>query len=171
MTDLALLAVFGDPFGLDPAGAAGKEALTTDNVASDSQFLDRVSLPRRTELSRIAAGATRSQRAGARRMVRRAPRDRAGTHRGRRRVDARRPEVRDADIAFFTARAARDPYGAGDRARLASLLLARARATGRYEDLVSAEESARASLDLQARPEPRRRAGADQRTHGTASVP
>ena len=39
MTDLALLAVFGDPFGLVPAGAAGKEALTTDNVASDSQFL------------------------------------------------------------------------------------------------------------------------------------
>jgi hypothetical protein len=56
--------------------------------------------------------------------------------------------VRDADIAFFTARAARDLYGAGDRARLASLLLARARATGRYEDLVSAEESARASLKL-----------------------
>lgn len=39
VTDLALLAVFGDPFGLDPAGAAGKEALTTDNVGSDSQFL------------------------------------------------------------------------------------------------------------------------------------
>jgi hypothetical protein len=39
VTDLALLAVFGDPFGLDPAGAAGKEALTTDNVSSDSQFL------------------------------------------------------------------------------------------------------------------------------------
>jgi len=39
VTDLALLAVFGDPFGLDPAGAAGKQALTTDNVANDSQFL------------------------------------------------------------------------------------------------------------------------------------
>ena len=39
VTDLALLAVFGDPFGADPAGAAGKEALTTDNVANDSQFL------------------------------------------------------------------------------------------------------------------------------------
>lgn len=38
VTDLALLAVFGDPFGLDPAGAAGKEALTTDNVGSDSPF-------------------------------------------------------------------------------------------------------------------------------------
>jgi hypothetical protein len=34
--DLALLAVFGDPFGADPDGAAGKAALTTDNVASDS---------------------------------------------------------------------------------------------------------------------------------------
>lgn len=36
VVDLALLAVFGDPFGADPAGAAGKEALTTDNVSSDS---------------------------------------------------------------------------------------------------------------------------------------
>lgn len=36
VVDLALLAVFGDPFGLDPAGAAGKEGLTTDNVAFDS---------------------------------------------------------------------------------------------------------------------------------------
>lgn len=34
---LALLAVFGDPFGLDPQGAQGKAALTTDNVAFDSQ--------------------------------------------------------------------------------------------------------------------------------------
>ena len=37
VTDLALLAVFGDPFGLDPQGAQGKAALTTDNVAVDSQ--------------------------------------------------------------------------------------------------------------------------------------
>jgi hypothetical protein len=36
VVDLALLAVFGDPFGADPDGAAGKEALTTDNVAFDS---------------------------------------------------------------------------------------------------------------------------------------
>jgi len=36
VVDLALLALFGDPFGADPGGAAGKEALTTDNVASDS---------------------------------------------------------------------------------------------------------------------------------------
>lgn len=39
VVDLALLAVFGDPFGADPAGAAGKEALTTDNVAADSPIL------------------------------------------------------------------------------------------------------------------------------------
>jgi hypothetical protein len=39
VTDLALLAVFGDPFGADPTGAAGKEGLTTDNVSTDSQFL------------------------------------------------------------------------------------------------------------------------------------
>jgi hypothetical protein len=38
VTDLALLAVFGDPFGLDPAGAEGKAALTTDNVGNDSNF-------------------------------------------------------------------------------------------------------------------------------------
>jgi hypothetical protein len=40
VTDLALLAVFGDPFGLDPEGAAGKEGLTTDNVGFDSPVLD-----------------------------------------------------------------------------------------------------------------------------------
>ena len=39
VVDLALLAVFGDPFGADPDGAAGKAALTTDNVAFDSQVL------------------------------------------------------------------------------------------------------------------------------------
>ncbi len=39
VVDLALLAVFGDPFGADPDGAAGKEALTTDNVAADSPVL------------------------------------------------------------------------------------------------------------------------------------
>lgn len=38
VVDLGLLALFGDPFGADPDGAAGKEALTTDNVASDSPF-------------------------------------------------------------------------------------------------------------------------------------
>ena len=39
VVDLGLLAIFGDPFGIDPAGAAGKEALTSDNVATDSPFL------------------------------------------------------------------------------------------------------------------------------------
>ena len=39
VVDLALLAVFGDPFGADPDGAAGKEALTTDNVGPDSPLL------------------------------------------------------------------------------------------------------------------------------------
>ena len=38
VVDLGLLAIFGDPFGIDPAGAVGKAALTTDNVANDSQF-------------------------------------------------------------------------------------------------------------------------------------
>jgi hypothetical protein len=39
VVDLALLAAFGDPFGADPDGAAGKEALTTDNVGFDSTVL------------------------------------------------------------------------------------------------------------------------------------
>ena len=39
VVDLGLLAIFGDPFAIDPPGAVGKAALTTDNVASDSQFL------------------------------------------------------------------------------------------------------------------------------------
>ncbi len=61
---------------------------------------------------------------------------------------AREADVRSADIAFFTRRTEGDPYGAGDRARLANLLLARARATGRFEDLVAAEQQARASLGM-----------------------
>lgn len=39
VVDLGLLAIFGDPFGIDPVGAVGKGGLTTDNVASDSPFL------------------------------------------------------------------------------------------------------------------------------------
>ncbi len=37
VVDLALLAVFGDPFGIEPGTAT--PGLTTDNVANDSQFL------------------------------------------------------------------------------------------------------------------------------------
>ncbi|MGH7585790.1 MAG: DUF4331 family protein [Gemmatimonadales bacterium] len=37
VTDLALLAVFGDPFGVEPGTVTA--ALTTDNVSSDSDFL------------------------------------------------------------------------------------------------------------------------------------
>jgi hypothetical protein len=37
VVDLALLAVFGDPFGADPTHTT--PSLTTDNVANDSQFL------------------------------------------------------------------------------------------------------------------------------------
>jgi hypothetical protein len=37
VVDLALLAVFGDPFGADPTHTT--PSLTTDNVADDSQFL------------------------------------------------------------------------------------------------------------------------------------
>jgi tetratricopeptide (TPR) repeat protein len=55
-------------------------------------------------------------------------------------------EIRNLEIAFFEARAARDPAGALDRMRLASLLLQRARASGRETDLERAEAEARASL-------------------------
>ena len=66
-------------------------------------------------------------------------------------------EVRRRDIALFERRAGEDPYGAGDRARLAYLYLQRARETGDYEDFRRAEAQARASLALrQARNGPAR---------------
>jgi Flp pilus assembly protein TadD len=54
--------------------------------------------------------------------------------------------IRDQDIAFYEARVARDPDGALDRMRVASLYLQRARERGSESDLVRAEEAARASL-------------------------
>lgn len=56
--------------------------------------------------------------------------------------------VRDADIAFYEARAARDPYGATDRSRLAALLLERARITAAESDFSRAAEVAESSLVL-----------------------
>ena len=52
VVDLALLAVFGDPFGADPDGAAGKEGLTTDNVGSGFPDSSRFPLRRSAQLSR-----------------------------------------------------------------------------------------------------------------------
>lgn len=57
----------------------------------------------------------------------------------------RAAEVREADIVFYQARVARDPYGARDRALLAALYLDRARTTGSERDLRHAEALARAS--------------------------
>jgi tetratricopeptide (TPR) repeat protein len=57
-------------------------------------------------------------------------------------------EIRELDIAFYQARAARDPYGAGDRAQLGRLFLQRARETGDHGDLLRAEETARGSLAI-----------------------
>jgi tetratricopeptide (TPR) repeat protein len=57
-------------------------------------------------------------------------------------------EVRNLDIAFYEARAARDMLGAADRARLAALYLQRARETGDYEDFRRSERAARAALAL-----------------------
>ncbi len=53
--------------------------------------------------------------------------------------------IRDADIAFYTARVARDPYGARDRALLGALYLGRGRSTGSETDYRRAERLARAS--------------------------
>ena len=60
-------------------------------------------------------------------------------------------ELRAEDIALFERRSAEDPYGASDRARLATLFLQRARETGNVEDYRRAEAKARESLVL--RPE------------------
>jgi tetratricopeptide (TPR) repeat protein len=54
--------------------------------------------------------------------------------------------IREADIAFYAARAARDPSGAADLAMLATLYLERARATGDPSDAIRAETAARHSL-------------------------
>jgi tetratricopeptide (TPR) repeat protein len=55
-------------------------------------------------------------------------------------------EARSIDIAFYERRAARDPTGAMDLARLAALYQQRARETGNYEDVLRAEAAARRSL-------------------------
>jgi tetratricopeptide (TPR) repeat protein len=55
-------------------------------------------------------------------------------------------EVRDRDIEFYQMRAASDPTGAFDLARLASLYLQRSRETGDQRDAARAEEAARRSI-------------------------
>jgi tetratricopeptide (TPR) repeat protein len=86
----------------------------------------------------------------------------AGTARRADAAQARRAEIaaergraeeaarRDADFGFYQARVAADPWGAGDRARLAGLYLRRARETGDYADFLHAEAAARASLAARA---------------------
>src|SRR5688500_4320201 len=54
--------------------------------------------------------------------------------------------LRARDIALFQRRAAEDPYGSADLARLATSYLQRARETGDVEDYVRAEDAARRSL-------------------------
>jgi tetratricopeptide (TPR) repeat protein len=54
--------------------------------------------------------------------------------------------IRKRDIAFYAARAARDPQGAADLAQLAGLQLQRARETGDPSDFRRAEQTARRSL-------------------------
>jgi tetratricopeptide (TPR) repeat protein len=55
-------------------------------------------------------------------------------------------EVRELDIAWFIARAERDPSGAADLARLGALYLERGRDTGDPRDALRAEQVARRSL-------------------------
>jgi tetratricopeptide (TPR) repeat protein len=54
--------------------------------------------------------------------------------------------ARDLDIAFYAARAARDPTGATDLAQLSALYLQRAREAGDPADAIRAERAARRSL-------------------------
>lgn len=56
--------------------------------------------------------------------------------------------AREADIAFYTARVAHDPYGARDRAALAALYLARGRDRQDPRDIAQAESLATVSLRL-----------------------
>jgi tetratricopeptide (TPR) repeat protein len=58
--------------------------------------------------------------------------------------------IRDSDIAFYEARAGRDPTGATDLARAARLYLQRARETGNYDDVLRAEADARRSISNRA---------------------
>jgi len=57
-------------------------------------------------------------------------------------------QVRSADVAFYEARAERDPESATDRAHLAALYMQRARETSDERDYIRAEHTARASLTL-----------------------
>jgi tetratricopeptide (TPR) repeat protein len=72
----------------------------------------------------------------------------AGRVAGAEREMGARSARRDADIAFYARRVARDPIGAVDRSRLAALYLQRARETADYEDYRRAERLARRSLGL-----------------------
>jgi len=63
------------------------------------------------------------------------------------RLRARETARAEADLRFYQARVAQDPFGAADRAKLAGLYAQRARETGEYEDYLRAEREARASLD------------------------
>ncbi len=54
--------------------------------------------------------------------------------------------IRDANLQFFQARAARDPRGALDLARVASIMNERARVTGSVSEFEAAESTARRSL-------------------------
>jgi tetratricopeptide (TPR) repeat protein len=56
--------------------------------------------------------------------------------------------VRNADIRFYEARAARDPWSAADRAQVAGLYLQRAREAGGVDDYVRAQAWAESSLAI-----------------------
>ncbi len=69
----------------------------------------------------------------------------AGSDR-RERAPLAESRMRDEEIAFYEARVVRDPAGARDRMRLASLYLRRGQEQGTDADLARAESLARASL-------------------------
>lgn len=55
-------------------------------------------------------------------------------------------EIRDLDIAYYQARAERDPTGAMDLAHVGALLLQRSRETGDPRDAIAAEDASRRSI-------------------------
>ena len=63
-------------------------------------------------------------------------------------VLAAEEEIQSREIAFYEERTRQDPFGALDRARLASLYMQRSRQTGDFEDVLRAEAAARESIRL-----------------------
>ncbi len=128
VVDLALLAVFGDPFGADPDGSGGQgrpdhgqrrhglPVSVRPSPTSESQIEPATGTPQ----ARARRGAPRR---GGRGLRAERP---MGTSRGVGTARLGESEVLELDLAFFEARVARDSFAARDHAQLARLHLQRA---------------------------------------------